>query len=217
MTAMLETPVTQPPYHPPYGPSFQPSSPGIRPGASFTPRPARPPVPQAAVTMPLPAVPAEPEWTGTAPPALTWSGEAFMDPSGAYPVLVQYTRAFVAETLKEWGVGEEDPLSETAVLLISEIAGNAIRASDDPASPGMPLVDEDGHTASIAVGMKTDRRRILLQVWDEAPGIPKIGTPGLDDESGRGLMIIDAVSESYGCYRARMGKVFWAIVDSGPR
>jgi hypothetical protein len=44
--------------------------------------------------------------------------------------------------------------------------------------------------------------------------LPEPGLPGLDDESGRGLMLVDALAERWGwdLPASGRGKVVWALV-----
>ena len=52
----------------------------------------------------------------------------------------------------------------------------------------------------------------LLEVWDQAPGIPVIRDTAGCEESGRGLVLIDAIADKWGWSPAtgRPGKVVWA-------
>jgi hypothetical protein len=38
---------------------------------------------------------------------------------------------------------------------------------------------------------------VLIEVWDDIPGVPVAGQADPDDESGRGLMLIEAVCDRW--------------------
>lgn len=52
----------------------------------------------------------------------------------------------------------------------------------------------------------------MIHVWDANPEMPARQEPGPGDESGRGLMIIDAVSTRWGACQAHNGKIVWAQI-----
>ena len=54
--------------------------------------------------------------------------------------------------------------------------------------------------------------RLLVEVWDQAPGIPVLREAAGDEESGRGLILVNAISEKWGWNPAegQPGKVVWA-------
>jgi hypothetical protein len=57
---------------------------------------------------------------------------------------------------------------------------------------------------------------VLVEVWDENVTLPAPNQPGLDDESGRGLMLVEALAERWGWDLAATGrgKIVWALVAS---
>ena len=52
-------------------------------------------------------------------------------------------------------------------------------------------------------------------MWDENARLPEPAEPGLADESGRGLMLVDALTERWGWELASSGrgKVVWALIS----
>jgi anti-sigma regulatory factor (Ser/Thr protein kinase) len=115
-------------------------------------------------------------------------------------------RAFVGAMLSAWHM---DSLTEDAELIASELASNAVAASTD--SDGQPVYIS-GHMPVVQVCLLTDGVRTLLEVWDQAPGIPVIRDAAGCEESGRGLVLIDAIADRWGWSPAtgRPGKVVWA-------
>jgi anti-sigma regulatory factor (Ser/Thr protein kinase) len=98
----------------------------------------------------------------------------------------------------EWGLSREH--GETAELIVSELVTNALRASRGLASPVVRL------------RLVSDGNSILIQVWDARDEMPVRSDADPDAESGRGLMIVDALAEKWDCYPLDGGKVVWALV-----
>jgi anti-sigma regulatory factor (Ser/Thr protein kinase) len=101
------------------------------------------------------------------------------------------TRRFVAATLKAWGLGR---LEWDAALVVSELANNAVCHA---ASPFRVLVSRapDG---------------VRIGVQDAAPDKPRRRDAAVDAVGGRGMAIVAALSENWGCDRLAEGKFTWA-------
>jgi hypothetical protein len=56
---------------------------------------------------------------------------------------------------------------------------------------------------------------VLVEVWDENSRLPEPAWPDLDDESGRGLMLVDALAARWGwdLPNSGRGKIVWALVE----
>jgi anti-sigma regulatory factor (Ser/Thr protein kinase) len=65
--------------------------------------------------------------------------------------------------------------------------------------------------SSVEVTLHSDPSRLEIQVADNAPGVPRPAQPTLEDDHGRGLLIVGALAEQWG-YRLLdpVGKVVWA-------
>ena len=105
--------------------------------------------------------------------------------------------------LHEWGLAS---LAATAELVVSELVTNAIQASTEPdAQPriGIPVVH---------LRLLTDGSRVVVEVWDSNPQAPVAKQADPEDESGRGLMLVQALCERWGSKAAPRwgGKVVWA-------
>ena len=70
-----------------------------------------------------------------------------------------------------------------------------VAASTD--SDGQPVYIS-GHMPVVQVCLLTDGVRTLLEVWDQAPGIPVIRDAAGCEESGRGLVLIDVIADRWG-------------------
>lgn len=131
---------------------------------------------------------------------------------GALPGAVPCARLHVRQVLWEWGLAT---LIEGAELLASELVTNAIAASRAwaPAAP-------------VGLWLLSDRTRVLILVWDASPRPPVPAAAGwdaasADAESGRGLLLVEAISEQWDWYFPRDasgksgGKVVWAALRMG--
>jgi anti-sigma regulatory factor (Ser/Thr protein kinase) len=101
--------------------------------------------------------------------------------------------------LWEWGLGS---LGESAELLVSELVTNAVKASREmmQASP-------------VRLWLVSDSAQVLILVWDSSPQPPVQMDTGDEAENGRGLMLVEAISEQWGWYHHEDndGKFVWAI------
>jgi anti-sigma regulatory factor (Ser/Thr protein kinase) len=112
-------------------------------------------------------------------------------PLGAFLTATPCARLHVRAVLTEWGLRD---LAEAAELIVSELVTNAVRASTGP--DGLPCYGEAGLPV-VALRVSADDTRVLIEVWDEIPGAPITERADLDDESGRGLMLIEEVSDRW--------------------
>lgn len=142
-----------------------------------------------------------------------WPLTSDLGPLGALPTVPRLVRGFASVVLTGWGlVGQID----IAELLLSELATNVVRASTGP--DGHPRYDESGRLPLLWVRLLTDRTRLMLEVWDNLPqsyGAPTIRHPGQDEESGRGLEMVEALSEDWGWENVSgwSGKRVWALLN----
>ncbi|WP_267241949.1 ATP-binding protein [Streptomyces sp. PR69] len=107
-------------------------------------------------------------------------------------------RAFTSAWLRRWG---EDELVDSAVLVVCELATNAIRhGARDSARRG-------ARTPAPRITLVLTLRAAVLdiKVRDGSAVLPTPRAPGRDDDCGRGLMIIEALAESWACGRASDG------------
>jgi anti-sigma regulatory factor (Ser/Thr protein kinase) len=107
----------------------------------------------------------------------------------------QYTRLFLADC-----PGISDDTTETAQLIVSELVTNAARAS--ASSLGV-----------IALSLRPVMNKLIIEVRDQSADLPVLTPANGDSEHGRGLVLVDALSEEWGyADEPRGGKVVYAIV-----
>jgi anti-sigma regulatory factor (Ser/Thr protein kinase) len=94
--------------------------------------------------------------------------------------------------LREWRLSPK--MTEDAVLLVSELVGNAVR-----------------HTGARVFGLRMRRRRgwIRVEVRDPSRGLPCLMPVQEMDISGRGLFLVDKLSDWWGVDLLPRGKTTW--------
>jgi anti-sigma regulatory factor (Ser/Thr protein kinase) len=118
----------------------------------------------------------------------------------ALPSAVPCARGHVRAVALEWDLKE---LADTAELLASELVTNASQASGTLRLAETPVV---------RIWITSDGISMVIHVWDASTAIPVRQEAGPGDDSGRGLMIIDALSADWGSYREADGKAVWALI-----
>jgi anti-sigma regulatory factor (Ser/Thr protein kinase) len=107
---------------------------------------------------------------------------------GALPTAVGCGRDHARQVLREWGLSD---LADDAELLVSELLTNALRATwalDPPAPVSLRLLASD--------------QQLIIEVWDGCVTEPEPRLqPSGDDEHGRGLMVVEALSHRWGVRR----------------
>jgi anti-sigma regulatory factor (Ser/Thr protein kinase) len=115
-------------------------------------------------------------------------------------------RDFCLSTMRRWGVtGREDDVA----VVVSELLTNAIRhALPQPGSPG-----STGRSRwPVRLGLVQPGQFVLCAVADPSPRPPQPKEPDYLAESGRGLHVIDALSDRWGStVPTDAGKVVWAL------
>ena len=138
-----------------------------------------------------------------------WPHQSFLE-LGALPTAAPCARLHSTLVLWEWQLGA---LVRTAGLVISELVGNAVQAS-----AGLTGSRFAGHwtpgTPPVRMWLSADDHRVVIQVWDgsDRPPVPQPVEPEAD--SGRGLLLVGALSAEWGCYTPEKssGKVVWAVI-----
>ncbi|GAA4136226.1 ATP-binding protein [Streptomyces tunisiensis] len=116
-------------------------------------------------------------------------------------------RSFTRDTLGGWSLHQ---CGDDAALIMTELAANAVlhAASRCPGEPDVRL------------GFRLEPAHLLLTVTDPDDRPPVRQPPGADadlEEHGRGLRIVDALSEAWGWFPAvPAGKTVWARLSTRP-
>ncbi len=138
-----------------------------------------------------------------------WARQSYLE-LGAMASAVPCARGHTRLVLGEWGL---PGLADPAEHVVSELMTNAIAASHGQVgsrfggrwSAGVPPV---------RLWLAADGERVLLQVWDGSNRMPRQREPDPVAESGRGLWLVEALSEDWGAFQPEhaSGKVVWALV-----
>jgi hypothetical protein len=66
----------------------------------------------------------------------------------------------------------------------------------------------------IRLWLYSDEQSVLVQVWDGDHHMPERRAAAPDDESGRGLLLVETLSAEWGAYvlEGATGKITWALV-----
>jgi anti-sigma regulatory factor (Ser/Thr protein kinase) len=122
----------------------------------------------------------------------------------ALPTAVPCGRLHTRAVLREWSLGS---LSSDGELLVSELLGNAVKASWSPGGPGQ-----------VALRLLADHRRVVIEVWDHNALDPQLHRADHSSESGRGLVVVEAISNRWGYDRVSATlKVVWCELLIGPK
>jgi anti-sigma regulatory factor (Ser/Thr protein kinase) len=112
------------------------------------------------------------------------------------PQAVRAARKFAIHELS----GYAPELLDVVELLVSELAGNCVR-----------------HTNSdFEVSVSIDRHRIRISVADHGPGKPVVQHVDTNAVAGRGLALVETLSNSWGVRSSRLprgGKSVWFVVE----
>lgn len=129
---------------------------------------------------------------------------------GALPTAPSSARLHARNVVLEWGLGS---LADKVELVVSELATNALRVLTFP--DGRPRYEAGAGLPILGLRLSSDRLRILVEVWDGSPHLPTPKTTDPDEETGRGLMLVEALCEQWGWGEpssGSRGKVVWALV-----
>jgi hypothetical protein len=115
------------------------------------------------------------------------------------PVSARLARQLVRRTCHDWNIPE---MAADAVVVASELTDNMVHHAR---SPGRLRVE-------------LRRNRLTVAVADADPRLPQLRVPGLRAAGGRGLVLVDKLSRTWGtASQLGGGKVVWAVLSVSPR
>ena len=122
---------------------------------------------------------------------------------GALPGAVPCARLHARNLLWEWGL---NGLAADAELLVSELVTNAVNATAGQ------------QQAAIRLRLSSDSASVLVEVWDADPQPPAPKDLTEDEEGGRGLFLVAALSTRWSWFLTQepAGKVVWCELAQSP-
>ncbi|MEU2430597.1 ATP-binding protein [Streptomyces sp. NPDC007861] len=117
---------------------------------------------------------------------------------GSDPAEVGRARRWARSRLAGSGIGDDEPLAETLVLLISELVTNAVVHTGCPAVLRMLFGAGDA---------------VRVEVADTSARPPQPRHAQGDDTNGRGLELVDGLADRWGWQPEGSGKSIWCEVD----
>ncbi|GHJ35417.1 ATP-binding protein [Streptomyces sp. TS71-3] len=122
---------------------------------------------------------------------LPGSWEVAADRTTAHPALL---RRIAKVHLELCGLAGS-PAMDTVPLLLSELVANAIQHGG----------------GEVRVRVRLGGWRLLIEVTDGGKGLPVLRRRGLEEESGRGLLLVEALAESWGV--SEDGATTWCVIS----
>jgi anti-sigma regulatory factor (Ser/Thr protein kinase) len=111
-------------------------------------------------------------------------------------------REFSVATMRRWGVANR---VDDIGIVVSELLTNALRH-------GVPDTAPPRRRWPLRLGLVQPGRYVLCAVADPGRRLPEPKAPDYLAESGRGLHVISALSDAWGCTTpTEAGKVVWAV------
>ena len=135
--------------------------------------------------------------TTTAPPRPA-ERHRFRIPLATGPAAAGEARRRVRAAIRSWPVPVEE---DVALLLTSELVTNAVR-------------HEPGQAVMLVISCSSDRLRV--DVHDTSRSWPAVADVPADAETGRGLLLVETLSDEWGFYRTPAGKAVYFTLVSQP-
>jgi anti-sigma regulatory factor (Ser/Thr protein kinase) len=108
----------------------------------------------------------------------------------AVPSSVPEARVFVGRVLSSWDTTYR---ANDAQLLASEILTNAVLHAEGP----------------LHLHMRRNTTELAVEISDRSPHLPHPRLADVEDESGRGLLLVDALADNWGVRPTEEGKTTW--------
>jgi anti-sigma regulatory factor (Ser/Thr protein kinase) len=119
------------------------------------------------------------------------------------PIAVRHARGFVATAMTKWGLAD---LADEAELLTSEVLTNAIVHAHTP----VQLLVEV-HSGSVVVAVKD--ASTTTTIAPESDEVAELADAAEADQ-GRGMVLVDALSDRWGWWEVEGGKVVWFALSA---
>lgn len=118
------------------------------------------------------------------------------------PAEVGRARRWARSRLAGSGIGADEPLAETLILLVSELVTNAVVHTGCPAVLRLSLPEAPQESATVR-----------LEVADRSGRAPVPRCADGDATGGRGLALVDGLADRWGWASEGAGKRIWCELD----
>ncbi|MET9441615.1 ATP-binding protein [Streptomyces sp. NPDC006610] len=118
------------------------------------------------------------------------------------PAEVGRARRWARSRLAGSGIGTDDPLAETLVLLVSELVTNAVVHTGRPAVLRLSLPPAPAESATVRVEVADASTRAPMPRWVDC-----------EQTGGRGLALVDGLADRWGWSPEGAGKQIWCELD----
>jgi anti-sigma regulatory factor (Ser/Thr protein kinase) len=117
------------------------------------------------------------------------------------------SRDFAVATMNRWDAAER---CDDIAVVVSELLTNALRHA-------LPDAGQVPSRGSLRLALLQPGPSVICAVADPSPKAPEQRDPGELCEGGRGLQVIGALADSWGCTPpSRTGKIVWAVFSLKP-
>lgn len=106
----------------------------------------------------------------------------------------RHARRVVLETLRRWG---RNDLSDDAALIVTELASNAILHG----------------RGRFRLTISSRGEAVRIEIEDTSTALPVRGAAAAQDSNGRGLLLVDSLSERWGVEPTASGKIVWSEIS----
>ena len=120
------------------------------------------------------------------------------------PAAPAEARRRVRDAIRSWQVPVD---LDAALLLTSELVTNAIRHEAGQAGQG---------AQPVMLAIASSRGRLRVDVHDTSRSLPAVAEVPADAETGRGLLLVETLSDEWGFYRTPVGKAVYFTLAFEP-
>lgn len=165
-----------------------------------SPRPGVPPE-RGSGAGPVPASPGQPPHR--------WPLRSYLELS-PLATAVPCFRVHARLVLFEWDLAV---IADTVELIVSELTTNAVRASLGLQGSRYNGVWTPG-TPPVRLWLCSDRRQVVVNVWDGNDRLPQRRETDPEADGGRGLLLVETLAATWGTHTpsGATGKTVWATI-----
>jgi hypothetical protein len=127
------------------------------------------------------------------------------------PSAIQTARIFIRGTLHAWNAPQA---VDDALTVGSELVTNAVKICEKTAREAAGRWPQVQPSKLIRLRLLALPTTVAIEVWDRCPSEPQLLPLNLERENGRGLYLVESLSQRWGFYPMRpSGKVVWCQLD----